>query len=127
MNTDIKLETPPDGSSNGITRRRFVGIASVAVVGAGGLESLLAACGPSTSPPKTGNTVSVGIPSLGSESWTPWLSSGDEEVVTHIVGETLLRNDPKTRALQPGLATEWNVSSDGMTWTFKLRSNVPFH
>jgi peptide/nickel transport system substrate-binding protein len=27
---------------------------------------------------------------------------------------------------QPGLATEWTVSDDGMTWTFKLRDDVTF-
>ncbi|MEX2355712.1 MAG: ABC transporter substrate-binding protein [Thermaerobacterales bacterium] len=28
---------------------------------------------------------------------------------------------------QPDLATEWNVSDDGLVWTFKLREGVQFH
>lgn len=29
--------------------------------------------------------------------------------------------------LQPGLATSWQKSADGLTWTFKLRDDVKFH
>ncbi len=29
--------------------------------------------------------------------------------------------------VKPWVATEWNVSSDGLTWTFKIRKGIKFH
>ncbi|MGQ0548967.1 MAG: ABC transporter substrate-binding protein, partial [Armatimonadota bacterium] len=40
--------------------------------------------------------------------------------------DTLVEPDDEGR-LTPALAESWTVSSDGITWTFKLRSGVRFH
>lgn len=38
--------------------------------------------------------------------------------------DTLLRFDKKTLAAAPGLATSWEQSSDGLTWTFHIRDDA---
>ena len=42
------------------------------------------------------------------------------------VAETLVDADAEGR-LQPGLATGWEASEDGLTWRFRLREGVRFH
>jgi len=42
------------------------------------------------------------------------------------IAETLVNADAEGQ-LTPGLATEWQASEDGLTWTFTLREGVVFH
>ncbi|CAM3311986.1 ABC transporter substrate-binding protein [Paracoccus nototheniae] len=42
------------------------------------------------------------------------------------LAETLVNAAPDGRLL-PGLATEWQVSDDGLSWLFRLRPDVQFH
>lgn len=42
------------------------------------------------------------------------------------VAETLTNADPEGK-LVPGLAADWSVAEDGLTWTFSLQDNVQFH
>ena len=42
------------------------------------------------------------------------------------VGAGLVDYRPGTTEIVPALATDWSVSSDGLTWTFNLRQGVKF-
>lgn len=46
--------------------------------------------------------------------------------ILRLVGDPLIFKGLNNEYL-PGLATEWGVSEDGLTWTFKLRDDVKFH
>lgn len=54
------------------------------------------------------------------------MHSGDDAYHTFAVYNRLVDIDDNFNVL-PELATEWSVSPDGLTWTFRLRSGVKFH
>jgi peptide/nickel transport system substrate-binding protein len=54
------------------------------------------------------------------------MHSGDDAYHTFAVYNRLVDVDDNFKVL-PELATEWTVSPDGLTWTFKLRDGVKFH
>ncbi|MDQ7794952.1 MAG: ABC transporter substrate-binding protein [bacterium] len=60
-------------------------------------------------------------------SWDPADSFGEEIPVLFEMYETLLRYHPLQDKLEPVLAEDWDVTPDGLTWTFRLRSGVKFH
>src|SRR5690625_3516185 len=63
-----------------------------------------------------------------SESLDPGSTSdGESSRVTQQVLETLLEFDDETFDLKPGLAHDWDVSDDGLKYTFYLEEGVTFH
>jgi ABC-type transport system substrate-binding protein len=52
--------------------------------------------------------------------------SNPSEAVNRMMYENLARFDEKLKIV-PGLATKWEQSKDGLTWTFFLRKGVKFH
>lgn len=56
-------------------------------------------------------------------------SLGTDTTSIGIINELFLgltELDPETQEASPELATDWSVSDDGLTWTFNLRSDVPW-
>jgi peptide/nickel transport system substrate-binding protein len=47
--------------------------------------------------------------------------------VGELIFEGLVGWKPGTTDIEPRLATQWQVSEDGLRWTFNLRSHVRFH
>jgi peptide/nickel transport system substrate-binding protein len=54
-------------------------------------------------------------------------SSSELGIVLRSVYDTLLYRDPQTKAVVPGLAEKWEVSEDGLTYTFHLKQGIKFH
>ncbi|QKS73082.1 ABC transporter substrate-binding protein [Paenalkalicoccus suaedae] len=55
------------------------------------------------------------------------VTDGESSRVTQQIYESLLFFADDSFELEPGLATEWDVSEDGLTYTFTLREGVSFH
>ncbi|HEY9597840.1 MAG TPA: ABC transporter substrate-binding protein [Cyanophyceae cyanobacterium] len=55
------------------------------------------------------------------------ISDGNSLIVQEQIYNRLIETKPGTTELQPALATQWAVSDDGKTWTFKLKPGVKFH
>lgn len=82
--------------------------------------------GAPASNPKSGGTVKFGLDTdiLSVNPFQRTLSVTKE--VGSIAFECLLAMD-RNEDLKPALATGWDVSRDGLTYTFKLRKGVKFH
>ena len=46
--------------------------------------------------------------------------------ILFMLGDTLVSIEPDMKTLTPGLAKSWEVSPDGLTYTFHLRDDVKF-
>ncbi len=58
----------------------------------------------------------------------PWnVTDGNSLLVTRQIFESLVDYEPTGFKIVPKLATKWEQSSDGKTWTFTLRDGVKFH
>lgn len=84
--------------------------------------------GGSAGAPKEGGTLIVAIPSDISRT-DPIIGSGAETAyVEQNVEENLVRRAPgSVSKIVPALAESWDISEDGLTYTFHLHEGVKFH
>lgn len=83
-------------------------------------------------PAPAGAQVPRDVVVIGMEAEPPGLDPGQALGlhtlrVTHEIFETLVTTPPDSTEVIPGLAESWQVSPDGLAWTFKLRKGVQFH
>ena len=94
---------------------------------------LLSACAPATPAAPTevggirrGGTLVVAFPGTPGQL-DPSLSENNEDInISGHIFDNLVRLDHNL-STQPQLAESWEVGSDGLTWTFRLRQGVLFH
>jgi peptide/nickel transport system substrate-binding protein len=55
------------------------------------------------------------------------VNEGESASVTQNIFDTLVRYKSGTTTVIPGLATDWSVAADNVTYTFTLRAGVRFH
>ena len=89
--------------------------------------TLLAAFTAFAQTPKKGGTLVFGRggDSVGLDP--AYETDGNSFMVCDNVYEALVFYKDESTALEPGLATSWDISPDGLTYTFKLRAGVKFH
>ncbi|QFG21629.1 ABC transporter substrate-binding protein [Actinomadura sp. WMMB 499] len=92
---------------------------------AAALVSALAACG-SGSGSDGGNTLRT-LQSLSPSQFDPCgPANGSESAYIAAIYAPLIRTDPGTGELSPGIATEWNLSDGLKTLTLKLQTGLKF-
>jgi peptide/nickel transport system substrate-binding protein len=87
------------------------------------LLSLLAGCGA----PSSGARIVYGL-TLAPSGLDPHINASSElGIPLTSVYDTLVYLDPENGEFVPGLAERWEVSDDGLMYTFYLRQGVTFH
>jgi ABC-type transport system substrate-binding protein len=73
-----------------------------------------------------GGTLRVALPAEVT-SFDTWSADAASLMATRQIFETLVEVDPATSRISPALASSWQMTNDGASWTFTLREGVRFH
>ncbi len=69
----------------------------------------------------------VGVPGVPTVLDPALALTGAGPLIARQVYDTLVTYREASTDVEPGLATHWSVSRDGLVWSFKLRDRVRFH
>jgi peptide/nickel transport system substrate-binding protein len=88
---------------------------------------LITACAPSPADELPTPRIIYGL-TLMPSGFDPHINASAElGIPLRSVYDTLVYRDPVSGDFVPGLATRWEISEDGLTYTFYLRNDVRFH
>jgi peptide/nickel transport system substrate-binding protein len=89
--------------------------------------SAIVAAGLAFASPAFAQEVTIAFPAgeLGATSYNP-ITSSNLNSATSLIYDRLVEQDAD-QSYHPHLATSWEESADGMTWTFMLHEGVTFH
>jgi len=100
------------------------------LIGAGSLALLLAGCTRTTDITPTADgkrSITLQTPAVAA-TWDPVAATDTEsQRVVRQVYDTLIGLDGQTGNPSPALAESWEISEDGLTYSFRLREGVTFH
>ena len=85
-----------------------------------------ATAAPTAEPVPISPRLRVVIPPPADQFTIPYAASQTTEKIMPIY-DHLVGRHYQTNVEQPEMATDWNVAADGKTWTFNLRTDVPFY
>jgi peptide/nickel transport system substrate-binding protein len=96
--------------------------------GVGGLVlAVLAAVATPAPAEAQGVPLRVGLPSIPAVLDPATALDGPVPLIARQVFDTLVQYREGSSDVEPGLATSWTVSRDGLRWTFRIRDGVRFH
>ncbi|WP_181257080.1 ABC transporter substrate-binding protein [Pseudaminobacter soli (ex Li et al. 2025)] len=106
-----------------VCAKSFLGVTTALLLGASAFSPT---CVLADDTPQAGGDL-VMVRSAPIQSFMPTLVAENGSIwALEEVFDTLLLPTEDGKGVQPGLATEWKQSDDGLEWTFKLRSDVKF-
>jgi len=89
------------------------------------LVAFILVTGAAAAPPK--DAMVVGLLAEPVTMDPPQITDLNSARITKRIFEGLVAQELGSYKLVPGLAQSWDISKDGLTYTFKLRPNVKFH
>lgn len=77
--------------------------------------------------PRDGGTITFAFPT-DPDSWSPLVVTAAQSVqFLHLLYDTMVVMDYDVATIKPLIAESWDISDDGLQYTFHLRDDVKFH